>query len=485
MSSHAQVESSAYASGSLEAMLKAIGVPLAIMVAAAIWFAPTPTELSLQGHKALALFGGIFLLYLTEAIPLAIASLLVIPLAVLSGTANLRTALDGFSASPVYLIIGAFILATAMVKTRLAERITYIILAKFGSAPSRITLGITLINVVLAFLVPSSTARTAILLPECLSILTIFGIAARSPFAINLLLTLTMTNATIGAGVLTATVPNPVTVEFIAKASGHTITYAEWLLYGFPPALVMTFFTWWLIQRVFPPEFASGHEQVEGRISQNLGSMGPMSSAEWRALIVFVLVTCLWATQGLTGLDTTVVCLMGACLLFLPGFGVMDWSDANKGVSWQVLLIAGGGVSLGDILLKTGAANWLANSIFHALGLAGASALVVIVVVMLIVQFMHVIFVGTTAMATSLLPIILAMAGTAGVNPVALALPAGMIIGGYPLLMFYNTLPSILVYGTGRLRVGDFPKVGIIACLVACLIYALCAATWWHWLGLV
>ena len=62
-----------------------------------------------------------------------------------------------------------------------------------------------------------------------------------------------------------------------------------------------------------------------------LAAMGRMSSAEWRALAVFVLVTCLWATQGLTGLDTTVVCLMGACLLFLPRFGVIDWSDA-KGV---------------------------------------------------------------------------------------------------------------------------------------------------------
>src|SRR6185312_3677843 len=134
----------------------------------------------------------------------------------------------------------------AMVKTRLAERITYLILARIGTAPFRITFGITLVNIVLAFLVPSSTARTAILLPECLSILAIFGAGARSPFAINLLLTLTMTNATIGAGVLTATVPNPVTVEFIAKASGHTITYAEWLLYGFPPALIMTMFTWWL-----------------------------------------------------------------------------------------------------------------------------------------------------------------------------------------------------------------------------------------------
>jgi hypothetical protein len=58
-------------------------------------------------------------------------------------------------------------------------------------------------------------------------------------------------------------------------------------------------------------------------------------------------------------------------------------------------------------------------------------------------------------MATALLPIVLALADTAEVTPVALALPAGMIIRSYPLLMFYNTLPSILVYGTGMLRVKD------------------------------
>ena len=109
---------------SIETILKAAGVPLAMVVAAAIWLAPTPDSLSIEGHKALALFCGVFVLYLTEAIPLAIASLLVVPAAVLSGITDVRAALEGFAASPVYLIVGAFILATAMVKTRLAERIS-------------------------------------------------------------------------------------------------------------------------------------------------------------------------------------------------------------------------------------------------------------------------------------------------------------------------------------------------------------------------
>jgi di/tricarboxylate transporter len=179
-----------------------------------------------------------------------------------------------------------------------------------------------------------------------------------------------------------------------------------------------------------------------------------------------------------------VVCLLGDCLLFVPKFGVISWEDANKGVSWQVLLIAGGGISLGEILMKTGAAKWLATTIFNMLGLKGASTLLILIVIMFIVQYMHFFFSTTVAMATALLPIVLAMAETAHLNPLVLALPAGMIIGGGPLLMFYSTLPNVVVYGTGKLRVEDFPKVGIALCAFACILYAVTAATYWRWLGL-
>ena len=460
------------------------GVPLAAILATAIWFMPTPAGLSAQGQRALALFAAIFVLYLTEAMPLAISSLLVVPAAVFMKVANVRDALSGFSSPSTYLILGAFVLATGMVRTKLAERITYVILSKTGCSATRITLGVMLANMVLAFLVPSTTARTAILLPMCVSIIGLFGSEGRSKFATSLLLILAFTNSTISAGILTATVPNPVTIEFLAK-SGRIITYFDWLLYGFPPAVIMTFFTWWFVTRVYKPEGEAKPGAVERVVQERLAAMGKMTSAEWRALSIFLSITFLWATQNLTGLDTTVVCLLGDCLLFLPKFGVIDWKDANQGVSWQVVLIAGGGISLGEILMKTGAAKWLAVSIFKLLGLQGASTLVILIVVMLIVQYMHLMFSTTVAMATALMPIVLALADTAHINPLVLALPVGMLIGGYPLLMFYNTLPNIVVYGTGKLRVEDFPRVGVVLCTVACILYTLCAATYWRWLKLL
>ena len=460
-----------------------IGLPLAIVCMLIVWFMPAQKGLSIAGQKALSLFSGVFVLYLTEALPLPITSLLIVPAAVLLGVVNLKVALEGFASSSVYLIVGAFLLATAMVKTKLAERITYKILAMIGGSARNITLGVMIANICLAFLVPSSTARTAILLPVCISIIELFKTEGRSKFAINLLLTLAFTNATIGAGILTATVPNPVTIDFIVKAGGPLITYTDWLLYGFPPALLMTFVTWAFIQWMFPPEqkeIPGGTEYIHNK----LNSMGAMTSPEWRALSVFVLAVILWATGKWTKIDPTTACLAVSGLFFLPKFGVMDWNDANKGISWQIILVAGGGISLGDILMKTGAAKWLAVSIFNALGLAGSSMLVILIVLMFIIQYMHILFVGTTAMATAFIPIVLAMAQAANIPPMVLALPAGMIIGGYPLLMFYNTLPNILIYGTGKMRVEDFPKVGVVVCAIGCMVYALCAMTYWQWVGM-
>lgn len=469
--------------GSLDLWRKKWGLVLALAAAAIVYALPTAEGLSPAGHRALVVFAGVFVLYLTEAMSLAVTSLAVVPLIVLTSLVSVNEALAPFGSSSVYLLVAAFILATAMVKTRLAERITYLIMTAIGSGTRNLTLGVMIANIVLAFLVPSSTARTAILLPVSLSIIALFGQEGRSKFAVNLLLTLAFTNATISAGILTATVPNPVTVDFIVKAGGERIDYMQWFVYGFPPALFMTLFTWWLIQVMYKPE----KKEIPGgsaHVAEQLVAMGPMSSAEWRTLVVFLLVVLMWISGQWTRIDSTIAALAGAVLLFMPRFGVMTWNEAERGVSWQIMMITGGGMSLGGALMKTGAASWIADSLFHLFGLGSLGVLGLLIAVLVIAQYLHVFFVGTTVMLTAMMPIILALAKTAGVNPAVLAMPVGMVIGAYPLLMFYNTIPNIMVYGTGRMSIGDFPKVGVIACGVACLVYAICGATYWQWLGL-
>lgn len=471
--------------GLKENIKKCWGLFLAIAVIALICWLPTPEGLTVEGQKALALFIGIIILWATEPIPLPIISLIMVPAVVFFQLNTVGKALNSFSSTSVFLIVGALLMAPAMAKTGFAERFIYWLLSKIGCTATRITLGITVANIALAFMVPSSAARTAVLLPVCVAVIEIFRKNSenkgRSNFAIALLLTLAFTNATISAGILTATIPNPVTVDFIYKASGHLISYADWFVYGFPPALIMTFFTWWFIGKVFPSEMneiPGGQEFINGKLRE----MGKLSVDEWKTCFVFLLVVFLWMTSGYTKINTTIVALIGVCLLFI--LQVITWADAAKTPAFQFLLTVGGGFVVGDLLLSTGAAKWAATSLFSALNLTGASTLVILIIVMFLVQYLHIPFMGTTKMATMMMPMIISFALAADLNPVILAMPAGMLIAGYPLFLFYNTLPNLLVYGTNELKMSDFPKVGIPICTLAVLLYVVMAMTYWRWLGL-
>jgi len=488
MSTNANVVKSEPQKAGLDYWRKRVGIPLTIIIFTAVLMMPTPVGLTLAGKKALALLAALVTMYLTEPVELTVVSLMIIPTAVFLGLGSTKAVLENFATSSIFLLVGATMMAAAMEKTRLAERFTYWLLSTIGCTAQRITLGVTIANIALAFMVPSTTARTAILLPVCLGIIHIFeksgdyGKNGRLNFAISLLLTLAFTNSTISAGILTATVPNPITVDFIAKG-GMVISYMDWMMYGFPPALITTFFTWWYLRKVFKPE----SEEIPGGkelILQRLKEMGTITGPEWRTLFVFLLVVALWATGGITKMDTTVACYIGVSLLFLPKFGVIKWKDTNRDSAYHILMMSGGALAVGEFLMKTGAAKWLANNVFNSLGLVGASAIVVVAVVLFVVQFSRIGFFGTTGLTVLFMPVLVALAAAANLPAAAIALPAGMLIGGFPFLMFYNTLSNILVFGTGYLTVGDFPKVGGVICLVGVVVYTLCAVTYWRWLGL-
>ncbi len=222
------------------------GIPLGLLLALTAGFLPLD-GLTPAGQKTLALFLFIFILFLTEALPLAVTTLLVIPLASLLRLASLKDLLQPFGSSVVFLLLGGFILAGAILQSGLAKRLTFLVLLRIGATTRRITLGIVLANVMLAFLIPSTTARAAILLPPCLSRIELFQDQPCRKFAANLLLTLTTTCSTISAGILTGTITNPVVNEFLEQQELPAFSYLEWLQLGFFPALLLTHGSWSLI----------------------------------------------------------------------------------------------------------------------------------------------------------------------------------------------------------------------------------------------
>ncbi|MCM1496073.1 MAG: anion permease [Bacteroides sp.] len=462
-----------------------IGLVLAFVLFVTIILIPDINHLEAEGQRCLALFVAVFVLYIFESIPAAVISIAMIPLLVILKVADITEALAGFASTSTYLVIGSFILAGAMIKTGLGKRITCHLLLLIGTGPVRISLGLMVVNIIMAFLIPSSTARTAMLLPICLSIIHEYHGEKKEKviYAANLLLTLCVTSSTISAGILTSTISNPMATEYIKNTTSQVVSYGEWFLWGFPPALFMTFLSWLIIQIVFRLRKAEGENGPE-YLQQQLAGMGKLDFSEIFTAIDIAITVILWVSGSYLGIDSTAAALVGAVLLFLPMCPVLEWKDCQVNISLSVVFIISGGISLGNAMARTGTSDWLADQVFGFLS-DNISLTLVIIISIVVVQFMHVFFVGTATMANAFFPILISIAVKMEVNPLCIIMPAAFMIGGYPVLMFFNTTPNILCYDTGFVKSSDFVKTGIPISVAACIIYAICVEWYWPMVGML
>lgn len=460
------------------------GCILAVLSFLFILLFPEIGGLSAEGQRCLAVFVLVFFLYAFEVLNAAVVSLMIVPLLSVLHIVPVKDALSGFASTSTYLIVGAFFITAAMVKSRVGDRMAYHILLLVGTGATQISFGIMCINVVLAFMIPSSTARTAMMIPICLKIIDQYPGSEKTKFGANIMMTLCCTNSTISAGILTSTITNPMAVDYIEKVAGCTISYKQWLLWGGIPAAICTLLSWMLIQIIF--RVKGGGTKIDASyIRKKLDELGKISLEEIRVLIILFVAVVMWFVGEELSIDSTTVCLICACLLCIPKIGNLTWKDCKNNVSLSVMFVVSGGISLGTAMCATGTATWLAETIFNLFGLSHFSVNVLMIALIIIVQFMHVFFAGTATMANVFFPVIAGIAMVSGASPVVLILISAFMIGGYPILMFFNTTPNILCYDTGYLKAGDFIKIGLCVSVAVCAIYIACLELYWPAVGML
>ncbi|WP_231037553.1 SLC13 family permease, partial [Pectinatus frisingensis] len=384
---------------------------------------------------------------------------------------NLDEALSGFSSGATYLIVGSFFIVAAMKRSGLGVRLEYNVISIIGISPKRITFRIVIINILLAFIIPASTARVALMLPICVSLIKILqGDIRLSNLSKQLMIVLCCTCSSISAGILTATVINPIAVTYLSQAVGANISFLLWLKLGFLPALIMTIFAWWLATIVFPVHY-SDDEHIKEYIHNKLKLLCPMICAEKKALIIITIIIVLWMVGDILHVDSTTVALLGGIFLCIPKLGCITWKDFQDNVSLSVLFVCSGRISLGLALCQSGAANWISSNLFEILHLQQFSPFILLCILIFIIQFMHIFFVGTATMANAFFPIILSVMQACSVDPVIPILISAFLIGGYPILLFFNTTPNILCCETKLLLHKDFYFYGFILSMATCITY--------------
>jgi solute carrier family 13 (sodium-dependent dicarboxylate transporter), member 2/3/5 len=481
------------------------GLAVAVALFAGIMVLPAPPGLSRAGLGTIAVLTFAVVVWVTEAVSYEVSAFVILALLTLvlgflpdpaqagasPGTARgLAVAMEGLANPATALVAAATFISAGMMLTGLDRRIALLILSHVGSSTKGLLAGVILVCAALSLVVPSTTARVACIVPIVAGIIKVFGVGEKGAFAGMLMIAAAQADTIWNVGLKTGAAQNFVTAGFIEKMLGGVqVSWPQWLAAGLPFSLIMSVALFLVLLVALPPEVAAvpgGHEAVTAQ----LAAMGPVSAREWRLLGIAGLLLVFWATEGtLHRLDTATITVLGVTVMLLPGAGVMSWQEAQPRVPWGTIALFAVGISLGTALLRTRAAEWLADYVASEVGLALLPPVGIIAVLMVLMVVLHLGFASATALASAMIPIVIAILVKAQAhNPALNAVGITLIVhftACFGFVLPVNAPQNMVAYATGTFTPRDFLRTGIPLTILACLTVLALSLTYWRWIGLV
>ena len=439
-------------------------------------------------YAMLAIFCASIILWITEAVQSYLTSLMVILGVIICGVTTQKDAFAQLGHPVMWLNILSFVLASMLVKTRVAKRFALWFVLKFGKSAAGIFFSFLIINVVLSLFISATTVKATILLPIFMVVAAIFGASQghRNNFGRNLVLQ-NLFQINIGASAfMTGSGANLLAVSLLTGAySSVSIIYSDWLVAAFPLAMVLLLIGWFVgVKIIFPLKPEEKKPQIEGgmdRLRQELQSMGKMTVEEFKAIAIFVGVLTMWVTESWHGVSAEVVVLIGAIIALTPGIGVVKWNDVD--IPWHLMIFSAGAYVIGSGLNATDLPSMLVGAGMDALGITAQTPFIVLYILLTgLMLFSALVFQSKNMRALVFIPIAIGVEQQFGLPPLSLSFPVSLLIEHVYVLPF-NSKPAALLYTTNHYSWSDTFKFGITMMVIAWIMILVWGETVLHWLG--
>lgn len=467
---------------------KQIGLFLGPALFLLIFFFVRPEGLPLAGTAVLATTAWMAAWWITEAIPIAVTSLLPIVLFPMTGAMKAAASTAAYGHYIVFLFLGGFMLAMAFERWNLHKRIALATIYYIGSNLQMIILGAMVATAGLSMWI-SNTATSVMMLPIAMAIAAQLrddpstDEDENATFGKALMLSIAYSASIGGMGTLIGTPVNGVLVGQMETVFNVEISFLEWFSIGFPLVIVLLFICWWYLTRVAFTFKSGGFSGGRQEIRRLQNEMGPMQTEEKRVLALFVITAVLWIvrkpllSEYLPNINDTTIAIFSASLLFLipaardKGRALLTWQEAVK-LPWGVVLLMGGGFALAAGFSAGGVAKYVGENLSVP---EGIGLLVIILVIVAAVNFLTEVTsnVATTSM---LLPVLAAAALPLGIHPYALMVPA-TLAATCAFMLPVATPPNAVVFGSGYLTIPDMVRAGFRMNLISIVIIT--AACYW------
>ena len=439
---------------------------ITMIVGFALIAAPTPSGLSHEGQIVLVMSLMATMLFITEAVPLPTVPLLIIVGEVLLLKVDATVVAQSLMTDSVLFIMGSLMLAVAIVKQRLDKRIAWWIVRMTGTNVYWISFGITTVCGVIAAFIGEHTVA-AMMLPVGVTLITL---TSNDPKKIHNLAAVILFSISYGCSIAGVATPsggarNAIIISYWKEffynpldPSTHRflMDYVQWTIYAFPMFVLRLPIVAALLIFTFKPEVTDMSRAVS-RLRTQVSMQGPMRASDWLTILIFFLTIVAWVFYS-SDIGLGVIAIAGAAAFLV--LGLVRWEDINSGVNWGVVLLYAAAISLGVEMQATGAADWVAGSVFQVMAAAGAgSALGFNAVLSLLTIAVSNTMTAGAAVAV-LAPIVLKTAVAAGEDPIS----AGFITAISSAFGYLTPAAQpafAIIYASGYLKGSDFFKIGI------------------------
>ncbi len=449
-----------------------------------------------KGKACLAVTVWMAVWWFTEALPIAATAMLPLVVYPILQITTPAEAMSNYASGTIFLFLGGFLLAAAIHRWHLDRRIALSMLALFGTKPNQMILGLMVATGFLSAWV-SNTATAAMMVPIAVAVMGVIRSTqpsaeisqAERNFGVAVLLGIAYAASIGGMATLIGSPPNGIYARFVEQTYHETVTFVQWMELGLPVTLILLPVAYLLLTKVLFPAKLEAIPGGRDWVKKELHKLGKMTRGEVIVLIVFAVAALLWifgpvirdftvnGAKPFKPLSDTVIAMGAGLLLFMipvdikRGIHALDWNSTKDVVAWDVLLLFGGGLTMAAAIQKTGAAALIGAqaSIF-----AGAGETTMMAGVATLVTFATEVT-SNTALTATMMPLISAAADSLKIAPEGLLVTTA-IAASCAFMMPVATPPNAIVFGTGRLRIGDMVKAGFLLNIIGVIVVvAVCA----------
>jgi len=430
----------------------------------------------------IALLGACTVFFATEAIPMPAVALIIGLVQLFFGITEPSRVVQTYAHDAVWFIAGSLAIGSTLVKYGLDKRIGMLVVKLSGNKTRNIVLGLILGTAIpSAFINEASIAPMYV--PIALALYTLTNKTIPAPNLGKLLMISIAVGCMVGAPMSpTGGARNAIMIGFLEDYVSPNISFFEWMRMGVFYTVIMSIVMAFLLPLLFKPEVKDLSGAVD-KLKLDLEKHGKMTRQQWLVGAIMILIIFMWITDksvtasilgfplGLGG-----VAIAGSVLYML--LGLTSWQDYEKNVSWGVIILYAGAISLGAVFKSSGAAKWLADILIGIMANFGVSSGLPLIIFVILIGALLTNLMSAGATVAVIGPVVLEMAQASDTN--AILVGVGLAIStSLAYWLVIGTPASSIVYASGQIEAKDFIRMATFAWPVALVVMFAMVIFWW------